>query len=342
MIVALSGCGGKGSDNDTNNTPMAIAQTIVLQEDISVDIELMANEGSNDELTYIIVSQPGRGVLSAVNSNQVTYTPAVDFAGEDSFTFKVNDGVVDSNVVTVTLDVEDVPDPTGKLNDSGITVCGNATDNRLDCPQTDFPNQDAQTGRDFDNNDDSDGHAGFSFTKVDVEGNALLANATIWSCVKDSVTGLTWEVKAPRGSGGLHDADNYYSWYDTNMANNAGYAGKQNGGTCQGSGCDTLAYAQAMNSVSYCGYNNWRLPTVEELSSIVDYGRYNPAIDTDYFPSLDPRYWEAFWSSSSASYHSSYEDFGLGAAVLINFFIGTPVAIGKEFVGRTRLVRSEQ
>ena len=36
-------------------------------------------------------------------------------------------------------------------------------------------------------------------------------------------------------------------------------------------------------SLSFAGYNDWRLPDNDELHSIVDYDRSLPAIDTRYF-----------------------------------------------------------
>ena len=49
--------------------------------------------------------------------------------------------------------------------------------NNLTCPVDGYPWQDAQDGRDKTHDDDSDGHAGFSFTKLDANGNALAASA---------------------------------------------------------------------------------------------------------------------------------------------------------------------
>ena len=43
-----------------------------------------------------------------------TYTPADDFNGPDSFTYKANDGTADSNTVTVTLTVTAVNDAPGR------------------------------------------------------------------------------------------------------------------------------------------------------------------------------------------------------------------------------------
>jgi hypothetical protein len=40
--------------------------------------------------------------------------------------------------------------------------------------------------------------------------------------------------------------------------------------------CDALAYCE---NLSFAGHDDWRLPNVRELQSIVDYGRLGPAID---------------------------------------------------------------
>lgn len=46
------------------------------------------------------------------------------------------------------------------LNDTGIVNCVNSDSDTNACPQTDYPGQDAQYGRDFTHNDSSDGHTG--------------------------------------------------------------------------------------------------------------------------------------------------------------------------------------
>jgi serine/threonine protein kinase len=139
------------------------------------------------------------------------------------------------------------------------------------------------------------------FVKLDPQGRDLPDAATAWSCVRDTVTGLTWEVKTD--DGGLRDQDHSYSWYDPNPETNGGNPGAKGGGECaEGVRCDTAGYVEAVNAARLCGADDWRLPSREALRSIVDYGRYNPAIDTKYFPNT-PSKW--FWSASAAASDSA-------------------------------------
>ena len=62
-----------------------------------------------DTLTYSIVAQPSHGVASLV-AGKLSYTPAANYNGPDSFTFKANDGTVDSNIATVSITVTAVND----------------------------------------------------------------------------------------------------------------------------------------------------------------------------------------------------------------------------------------
>lgn len=90
----------------------------------------------------------------------------------------------------------------GKLNDTGITTCSNAT-NGLAGPITGYPGEDAQIGRDKTQNNQQDGRAGFSYTKINATGKASPTSARKYRyCVKNNVTGLIWETKT--NDSGLH------------------------------------------------------------------------------------------------------------------------------------------
>ena len=63
------------------------------------------------------------------------------------------------------------------------------------------------------------------------------------------------------------------------------------------------------SGLTYAGYDDWRLPTPKELFTIVDNSRYNPAIDTTYFPNTPSSY---FWSSSTNNNNAWYVYFDDG------------------------------
>jgi len=91
------------------------------------------------------------------------------------------------------------------------------------------------------------------------------------------------------------------------------------------------AQSWAKNEVLTSG-KPWRLPSLKELSGIVDPSRCNPAIDTDAFPGTPG---SPFWSAPPAAGESSY-------AWGVNFDYGY-VDYGSEHNSagyRVRLVRS--
>lgn len=213
------------------------------------------------------------------------------------------------------------------LNDTGLRLCGNAVRNDLPCPVPGFPNQDAENGRDVTHNDPSDGAGGFSFTKLDEDGVDLATDATSWQCVRDDVTGRIWEVKTDDGT--LHDVDNTYTWYNADARVNGGDVGVQNGGTCTGSACDTAAYVAAVNAQGRCGANDWRLPTIDELLSIVDSSRRSPTYAAYFGPARAGQY------VSSAPY-ATYPDYVFHVRV---FDGGRVDAFRKSVPRYVRLVR---
>ncbi len=68
-------------------------------------------------LSAVLVSGPAHGTLSLAANGGFTYTPEANYSGPDSFTYKANDGTLDSNVATVSLTVIPVNDaPVGTVD----------------------------------------------------------------------------------------------------------------------------------------------------------------------------------------------------------------------------------
>ena len=103
-----------------NQAPVAANQTITTAEDTAAQIVLAATDREGSPLTYTIVAAPAHGTLSGA-APTVTYTPVANYNGSDSFTFKANDGALDSNIATVSLTITAVNDAPVATNDSYST-----------------------------------------------------------------------------------------------------------------------------------------------------------------------------------------------------------------------------
>jgi hypothetical protein len=117
------------------------------------------------------------------------------------------------------------------------------------------------------------------FTKIANDGSELLLNALPgtegrdWGCLRDSRTGLVWEVKT--ADKGLRDRRWTYTPYDSDSSTNGGYPGYKDAtsGNClrelmTDASCNTEAYIQAVRRSRLCGFDDWRLPTVRELVAV--------------------------------------------------------------------------
>jgi hypothetical protein len=102
-----------------NTPPVAVAQSVTTEEDTGKAITLVGTDLEGNTLTYIVVDPPTKGVLSGTGPN-LTYTPNANANGTDSFTFKVNDGTVDSAVATVSISITAV-------NDAPVAVAQSVT-----------------------------------------------------------------------------------------------------------------------------------------------------------------------------------------------------------------------
>ncbi|HEY2774293.1 MAG TPA: DUF1566 domain-containing protein [Candidatus Binatia bacterium] len=74
--------------------------------------------------------------------------------------------------------------------------------------------------------------------------------------ITDNATGLTWEKLSDDGS--IHDKDNTYTW------NNA------------------LGKVASLNAGNFAGHNDWRLPNLDELQTLMMVGTSQPAIASQF------------------------------------------------------------
>jgi hypothetical protein len=222
-----------------------------------------------------------------------------------------------------------------KLNDTGQDTCGNNSAGNLACPLTGFPDQDGDWGRDALARAGQlvkigGGEAGFDFSKISNSGAVLPASvglgsgANDWACTRDNVTGLIWELKLNSATS-LRHMHHIYTWYDSQPASNGGNPGTMGiPGLCAGtlSACNTSAYVTAVNAQGLCGASDWRLPSAEELQSIVNLKSSGPALDASYFPNTSTLGNAYFvWTSVTSAIditHALFVSVGDGA-ILLNF-----------------------
>lgn len=104
-------------DPPANSAPVAVADVFLMQENESLIVPapgLLANDSDadGDPLTAIRVTQPTHGQLTMSPDGAFVYVPERGFSGYDMFVYKVNDGLLDSGLTTVTIAVDAVPPAT--------------------------------------------------------------------------------------------------------------------------------------------------------------------------------------------------------------------------------------
>ena len=137
-----------------------------------------------------------------------------------------------------------------------------------------------------------------SYTKLDGNGNPLPGSAPSWVMVRDNVTGLIWQMDTAPGT---------YTW---------------------------------QQAIDYCEnltlgvYSDWRLPTIKELSTIVDSSipYPGPTINTAYFPNTQSSH---YWSSTTYAVHPD-------VAFYVYFIHGAVNSGGKSHDLYVRAVRGGQ
>lgn len=113
-----------------NDAPVAQDDQTQTDEDTAVTIAVLANDSDpeGDSLTLAAVSQPGAGTAVILGGGVISYTPALDYNGNDAFTYIISDGNGGSGVASVSVTIRPIEDaPTGVedaviLNTTGRAV----------------------------------------------------------------------------------------------------------------------------------------------------------------------------------------------------------------------------
>ena len=95
-----------------NRDPIAAPDAVTLDEDTSVDVNVLANDTDEDgdPLIVAVLTQPAHGTATLIAPGIIRYTPIHDYNGPDSFTYRLTDGVGGSTTGTVTITVRPVND----------------------------------------------------------------------------------------------------------------------------------------------------------------------------------------------------------------------------------------
>ncbi|NIO76521.1 MAG: tandem-95 repeat protein, partial [Armatimonadetes bacterium] len=127
--------------NPVNDPPVAVDDSATVGEDRSVIIGVLMNDTDVDDgaLTVSVATPPANGTLTVNPNNSITYTPATNYFGTDSFTYTASDaaGATATATVIVTIDPEDDPpvandDTADTPEDTPVVVSVLANDDEVD------------------------------------------------------------------------------------------------------------------------------------------------------------------------------------------------------------------
>jgi len=90
------------------DAPVATPRELTTLEDMPLPIGLTATDGDGDALTFAIATPPTHGTLTGT-APALTYVPAANYHGTDSFVFRASDGT-STGTATVSLTIAPVPD----------------------------------------------------------------------------------------------------------------------------------------------------------------------------------------------------------------------------------------
>lgn len=112
-VLAVSATAGAVTVRAANEVPLAFTLNLAVTEDHPAQGLLPASDADGDPLTFSLTSPPSRGVIVLTNpmTGAFTYVPNPNQAGQDSFSFRVYDGLAYSNSASVSLATANTNDP---------------------------------------------------------------------------------------------------------------------------------------------------------------------------------------------------------------------------------------
>ncbi len=277
--LSLTGCGGGGSSSTPIDT---------IPDNVTVNVDGNKIELKGKKVEAEIKAQLLGKEVTINNLNLDKHTANIDISnlntvGEIPIVVSKDNQTLYEGTVNIPL-----PTPTGNVDTiqkTGVTTCGNATDNKIACSDKD------KLGDYYQLNQDGELQSGvdMSYSKVAYQATDSAGKPKTEYCALDKVTGLIWELKTD--DDGLQDKDNTFTWYDSNSATNGGVAGVEtpdSGDSCNASlaKCNSEQYLKKLNENKYCGYSDWRLPSRQEIFVLRDFGKTKVPFINDIFVNM--------------------------------------------------------
>lgn len=289
-LLALAACGGGGGGGMPTGPLTVTAQPALAGGVVTWRVQLPAGSTSSINLRYRTAdlgSGLGLATGGAACGGAVDYVAAVDSqiatGGSPSVTISVatcpNTSFEPNEALELQIDWQG-----GVTRSRGLIV--NATAGGLNdtgvtqCLDAAGALVDCDATGALDGQDGQAGRDALALTNASADGRAGFAYAAAGDCITDQVTGLQWQAAAETAETLI----------------------------------DAQANAAAANTASLCGHDDWRLPTTQELLSLVDAGLTSGArIDAAFGTTAAA----SFWAADAAAVDTRAQwlvDFASGAA----------------------------
>jgi hypothetical protein len=196
----------------------------------------LSKDADKDSLTTTVVTQPVHGTVKFFEDGGYVYAPDFGYEGFDSFSYKVSDGVNDSQPVTVDINVKNAFDSHKRVvTKTGSVLSTNKNGIKRDSSQT--INDDPTTLRGTDR----------QYSRDDV------------GIVTDHITGLMWQ----------DDGDNLKDITGTLIGSDPKETVRVKYAKLMNSYDDAVNYC---SNLTLGGYSDWRVPKDMEFKTLTDYG----------------------------------------------------------------------